>query len=248
MPFLTAGDPDLATTAAIIREMERRGADLVELGIPYSDPIADGPTIQSSYVRALDGGFKVMDALDMVRNLRADCALPILTMVSFSIVSRIGAETYFDRASDAGIDGVIIPDLPADEGRNTARMASAAGLHPVFLVAPTTSPTRMKRIVKLSRGFIYYISVAGITGARNQLPSDLADHITALRQSTKKPIAIGFGISRPEHVASVAAIADGAIVGSAIVKKIHSLAGQPRDEIVAQVGDFVQSLADAKCR
>ena len=247
MPFITAGDPDLQTTAAIIEEMARRGADLVELGIPYSDPIADGPTIQASYVRALAGGFKVSAAFEMLRDLRARCALPILTMVSFSIVTRIGSKAYFRRASEAGVDGVIIPDLPADEGKAVARMALAAGLYPVFLIAPTTPPERMKKIAQLSRGFIYYISIAGTTGARDDLPEDLAEHITRLREfSEKKPIAVGFGISRPEHVRAVAQIADGAIVGSAIVKKIHELSEKgPRAELVSGVGDFVASLAAA---
>jgi len=248
MPFITAGDPDLETTAAIIEELARRGADLVELGIPYSDPVADGPTIQASYVRALDAGFKVVEVFAMVRRLRERCSIPILTMVSFSIVTRIGPENYFKQAADAGVDGVIIPDLPADEGRAIARMAGAAGLHPVFLVAPTTPPERMKQIVRLSRGFIYYISVAGITGARNDLPTDIADHISRLRQRTNKPVAVGFGISRPEHVRAIARIADGAIVGSAIVKRIHALAHLPRPELISQVGDFVASLAEAKHR
>ena len=248
MPFITAGDPDMETTAAIIEEIERRGADLVELGIPYSDPIADGPTIQASYVRALDAGFKVSAAFDMVRRLRERCSLPILTMVSFSIVTRIKPDDYFKQAAEAGIDGVIIPDLSADEGKAVARMAEAVGLHPVFLVAPTTPPERMKQIIRLSRGFIYYISVTGITGARDQLPEDLIEHVTRLRRQTRKPVAVGFGISRPEQVHAIARIADGAIVGSAIVKKIHALSNLPRIELVSQIGDFVESLARAKTR
>lgn len=243
MPFLTAGDPDLETTAALIKEAARRGADIIELGVPFSDPIADGPTIQASFIRALAGGVSVRDIFAMLRDVRARCEIPILTMVSFSIVSKIGPEVYFAQAAEAGVDGVIIPDLSADEGAAIAAQARAAKLHPVFLVAPTTPDARMKRITRLSRGFIYYVSVAGVTGARNSLPTDLADHVRRLRTVTDKPVAVGFGISTPEHVRAVAEYADGAIVGSALVKKIHSFAGQPREQLVKATGDFIAELA-----
>ena len=248
MPFITAGDPDLETTAALIQEMARRGADLLELGIPYSDPIADGPTIQASYVRALSGGVTVEKILDRIRALRASCDIPLLTMVSYSIVYKIGTGAYFDRAAASGVDGVIIPDLPADEGGGVARLARAAGLYPVFLVAPTTPPERMKKIVQRSRGFIYYIAVTGTTGARSELPADLIEHLQRLKAMTRKPVAVGFGISSPEQVRMVGGVADGVIVGSAIVKKIHQLSDRPRDEIVAAVGDFVAELAAGKQR
>ena len=248
MPFIAAGDPDLAATGALIEEFARRGADLVELGIPYSDPVADGPTIQSSYVRALEKGLKVQPILDMVHDVRARCDLPILTMVSYSIVSRIGPEGYFQRAAAAGVDGVIIPELPADEGKEVARLAQSNGLDEVFLVAPTTPPERMKAIAARSRGFIYYIAVAGTTGARNELPPDLADHITRLKAATGKPVAVGFGISRPEQVAAVARVADGVIVGSALVRKVADLSSRPRAELVSGAGDFMAELATAKTR
>ncbi len=248
MPFITAGDPDLETTAALVEEIARRGADLVELGIPFSDPVADGPTIQASYIRALSGGIKVRDVLGMVRALRDRCQIPILTMVSFSIVWRIGPEQYFGDAASAGVDGVIIPDLPVDEGKEISRLAAKAGLHAVFLVAPTTPPERMRQIARLSSGFIYYISVTGITGARDQLPPDLAQNLETLKSLTKKPVAVGFGISQPEQVRAVAAVADGVIVGSAIVRKIHELADRPRDDLISGVGDFVASLAAARSR
>ena len=248
MPFITAGDPDLAATAAIIEEAARRGADLIELGIPFSDPIADGPTIQASYTRALDAGFTVKAALDMVRDVRTRCKVPILTMVSFSIVSRIGPRAYFKQVASAGIDGLIIPDLPADEGKAITRLAHAAKLHTVYLVAPTTPPERMKEIAKLSRGFIYYISVTGITGARDTLPTDIAEHVGKLRALSDTPVAVGFGISRPEQVRTIAQIADGAIVGSALVKEIHELSNRPREELVKGVGDFLAALAAATRR
>jgi tryptophan synthase alpha chain len=248
MPFLTAGDPDLAATGALIEEMARRGADLVELGIPYSDPVADGPTIQASYVRALEKGFKVAQVFDMVKELRTRCEVPLLTMVSFSLVTRMGAEAYFTRAAAAGVDGVIIPDLPADEGGAVARQAEKAGLHPVFLVAPTTPAERVKSIVRRSKGFIYYVSVTGTTGARTELPADLAEHIARVKSATKWPVAVGFGVSGPDQVGAVARVADGVIVGSAIVRKVAELAGRPRAEMVAGVGDFVAQLAARKGR
>lgn len=248
MPFLTAGDPNLETTAALIEEAARRGADIIELGIPFSDPIADGPTIQASFVRALAGGVNVRDIFAMLRDVRTRCEVPILTMVSFSIVSKIGPEAYFAQAAAAGVDGVIIPDLSADEGAGIAAQARAAKLHPVFLVAPTTPDARMKRIARLSRGFIYYVSVAGVTGARNALPADLGDQVRRLKTITDKPVAVGFGISSADHVRAVAEYADGAIVGSALVKKIHSLAGQPTGQLVKAAGDFIAELAQGATR
>jgi len=243
MPFLTAGDPDLETTAALIVESARRGADVIELGIPFSDPIADGPTIQASFVRALERGLSVRDIFAMIRKVRSRSEVALLTMVSFSIVARVGARAYFDEAAAAGADGVIMPDLSVEESRDVARQARAAGLHPVFLVAPTTPEPRMRQIARRSRGFIYYISVAGTTGARDRLPDDLAEHIRLLKSLTRKPVAVGFGISRPEHVRAVAAHADGVIVGSAIVRRIHELSDRPREEMIRAVGDFVAELA-----
>lgn len=243
MPFLTAGDPDLATTAALIEEMARRGADLIELGIPYSDPVADGPTIQASYVRALSGGLRIAQVFEMLRDVRTRCDAPILTMVSYSIVTSAGAENYFARAAAAGTDGVIIPDLPADEAGPVIRLAESVGLHPVLLVAPTTPDARIRYIVRRSKGFIYYIAVSGTTGARSELPPDLGEHIARVKAATNKPVAVGFGVSRPEHVAAVARLADGVIVGSAIVRKVHEFAGRPRAELVSGVGDFVAQLA-----
>ena len=248
MPFITAGDPELDATAAIMVEMSRRGADLIELGIPYSDPIADGKTIQASYVRALSRGLRLGQIFDMLRDVRAACDTAILTMVSFSIVLRIGPDAYFERAAAAGADGVIIPDLPADEAGRIARQAGARGLHNVCLVAPTTPPDRMRRIARLSRGFIYYVSTTGTTGARNTLSADLSTHVADLRKVTSKPIAVGFGISNPEHVRAVSGYADGAIVGSAIVRRIHELADLPTPKLAAQIGDMTAAMAQAAQR
>ncbi|MHA1571964.1 MAG: tryptophan synthase subunit alpha [Alphaproteobacteria bacterium] len=248
MPFLTAGDPDIDTTVELILECERRGGDLIELGIPFSDPIADGPTIQASYVRALARNLKVKEIFEAIKTVRQQSQIPILTMVSVSIVSKIGPETYFDQAASAGVDGVIIPDLPPEDGAETAALAEKAGLDMVYLVAPTTPPERMKQIAGMSRGFIYYISVAGTTGARAELPPELVAHIQTLKASTEKPVAVGFGISTPNQVQTVAQVADGVIVGSAIVKRIAAAAGRPRDALVADIGDFIAKLAQGKVR
>ena len=248
MPFLTAGDPNLDATSRLLVELEKRGADLIELGIPYSDPIADGPTIQASYGRALGRGLKMDDVFAMMAETRKRCNAAMLAMVSFSIIQRIGPETFFRRAAESGIDGVILPDLPADQGAETAKLCQSAGLHPVFLVAPTTSDERMKLIGRLSTGFIYYVSVAGITGARTELPADLAEHLARLKALTSRPVAVGFGISTPEHVRRVAQIADGVIVGSAIVRKVQEHADLPVEELAVKVGEFAGQLAEGAKR
>lgn len=248
MPFLTAGDPDLETTAALIEACADNGADVIELGVPFSDPIADGPTIQSSFVRALAHGYGVKDVLAMLRKARRRTNVPILTMISCSIVERLGVETYFKQASKAGADGVILPDLPADEANAVVQLGKRHRLHTVFLVAPTTDDQRMKMIVRRCKGFIYYVSVTGTTGARNELPADLSAHIRRLKSLTQKPVAVGFGVSRTEQVRAVAADADGVIVGSAIVRKIHEYDDRPREELVAEVGRFVRELASGTRR
>jgi tryptophan synthase alpha chain len=248
MPFITAGDPNLEATAALILELARRGADLIELGIPYSDPIADGPTIQDSYTRALSSGLKLRPIFEMLRSVRGECAPALLTMVSLSIVTQFGPRAYVSLAAESGVDGLIVPDLPVEESEELARLASAAGMHTVFLVAPTTPEARMRRIVRRSKGFIYYVSVAGTTGARSELPPDLVDHVKAVKAVTKTPVAVGFGVSRPEQVAEIARFADGVIVGSAIVRKIAECSGLPPAELCAKVGEFAGALAAAKGR
>jgi tryptophan synthase alpha chain len=245
MPFLTAGDPDLATTAALIREMVSRGASLIELGLPYSDPVADGPTIQASYTRALDGGTTLDGIFAMVRQLRQDCQAPISAMGSFSLVTRRGMDRFLDDAQAAGIDGLIIPDLPLEECDAMAAGAARRGLSHIMLVAPTSPWERAARIARRSTGFLYYVSVAGITGERKELPADIVCHVERLRQETKVPVCVGFGISRPEHVRQVTAVADGAIVGSAIVRRIGDLAGRPTAEVVRCIGDYVAELVAA---
>ena len=242
MPFITAGDPGYAATKEIILECERRGADLVELGVPFSDPIADGPTIQASYTRALAAGATLEKTFDMVTDLRRNCRMPIVSMVSYSIVFKRGPAKYFAAARRAGLDGAIIPDLPIEEGKDTARVAHENGMHLIFLVAPSTPAARRKRIAKLSSGFIYCVSVMGITGARDKLPSDLVQNIQSIKKLTDTPVAVGFGVSRGDQARTVARHADGVIVGSAIIKLIDKNRKKAPPAIAKAVGPFISQL------
>jgi len=220
IPFFVAGDPDLKTSQALIEAAAKSCADLIEIGVPFSDPIADGPVIQAAYFRVLDRGFKVKQVFELARNLRAaGVNLPLVCMVSFSLVYKHTAGSFLTSLKNAGFDGVIIPDLPAGYEGDIAQQSAAAGLDLIFLIAPTTTPERREIIAKRSRGFIYYISVAGITGARTALPDDLGENVRDIKARTNLPVCVGFGISRPDQAAAVCGIADGAIVGSALVKK-----------------------------
>lgn len=252
MPFVTAGDPDLPTTQALIPELVRRGAHLVEVGIPYSDPIADGPVVAASYTRALRRGVRLADIFAMLRWLRTgwagtpDDATPLVTMVSFAIVHRHGVERYLRDARESGVDGLIVPDLPVEEADDLRRRADALDLRLIQLVTPTTPRERAVRIARSTTGFLYYVSVAGITGERSELPPDLVENVRWLRTQTDLPICIGFGISRPEHVRQLAPVADGLIVGSALVRRLAPPDdGQPRGDVLAEVGAFVEELASA---
>jgi tryptophan synthase alpha chain len=249
MPFITAGDPDLPTTAALIAELVRRGAHMVEVGIPYSDPIADGPVISASYHRALEHGVKLAHIFQTIRTLRAETtggpltAAPIVAMVSYAIIHRQGADRYLREAVTAGIDGLIVPDLPIEESESLCRMATALDLRLIQLVTPTTPRERAVRIANTSTGFLYYVSVAGITGERKSLPPELTENVGWLRTQTDLPICVGFGISSPEHVRALAPVADGLIVGSALVRRLADARKLPRNEVVTDIGRFVAELA-----
>lgn len=250
LPFLTAGYPDLATTEAMLTELSHRGVKVCELGVPFSDPVADGPVIQSSYTDALAKGVTSQKIFQAVRNFRQNnrqAGLAIIAMVSYSIVYRNGVESYFEQAAHAGIDGMIIPDLPLEEAGDVEALAASQGLALVMLVAPTTPPARRLEIAAHSRGFIYYVSVSGITGQREGLPQSTIDGVAELRRHVQTPICVGFGISNQQTVSAVWQAADGAIVGSAIVKRITDAIakGQSRQQIVGGVGDFVAELMAA---
>ncbi|MEM6798356.1 MAG: tryptophan synthase subunit alpha [Planctomycetota bacterium] len=245
MPFVTAGDPDLAFTAAVLKEVVARGAALCELGIPYSDPIADGPVIQESYTRALGAKIKLAGILDMLGDTCPALPAPVVTMVSYAIIYRHGIERYCDDVRSRGVAGLIVPDLPVEESPALSKVATDRGLSLIQLVTPTTPRDRALKICETSTGFVYYVSVAGITGERTELPSDLIDNVGWLREQTALPICIGFGISKPEHVKLLAPVADGLIVGSAIVKRVAPAGNRPREEVLEEVGAYVGALLEA---
>jgi tryptophan synthase alpha chain len=245
MPFITAGDPDLEFTAQMLRELAKRGASLFELGVPYSDPIADGPVVQASYTRALAKKIKLDAILQMVQQTASGLTAPVVTMVSYAIVHRHGLERYVADAQAAGTAGAIVPDLPVEESAPLAKICRARDFGLIQLVTPTTPRERAVRIANSSTGFLYYVSVTGITGERTALPPELVDNVGWLREQTSLPICIGFGISQPEHIRMLASVADGLIVGSAIVKRIAAAETKPREKVIAEVGDYVESLVAA---
>lgn len=220
MPFVTAGDPDLDATAAVLLALRDAQVDLIELGFPYSDPIADGPVIQASYTRSLQRGITVEKIFGMMQSLKTQQIPPVLAMVSFAILFRHGVAEFIRQAAAVGFSGLIIPDLPADECEETATLAKQAGLDLIQLIAPTTTERRTTQILQASSGFLYCISVAGTTGVRQELPEELSTQLRSLRSRSSLPLAVGFGISGPDQVAGLAGLADGVIVGSAIVRRI----------------------------
>jgi len=243
LPFLTAGYPSLETTEALLRRFDELGVRVCELGVPFTDPIADGPIIQASYTEALAAGVTSRKVFEMVRRYRAaGGGMALLAMVSYSIVFRHGVEGFVKQAADAGLDGLIVPDLPLDESGEMERLADQAGLALVLLIAPTTPPDRRLEIARHSRGFIYYVSVSGITGERAGLPAQTIAAVGEFRKHTDTPVCVGFGVSNPATVAQVCAVADGAIVGSAIVRRIAEHKADPPDALAATVGDFVAAL------
>jgi tryptophan synthase alpha chain len=244
LPYITGGYPDVETTAAILRTIDPGPCACVEVGIPFSDPIADGPVIQTSFSRALAEGFKLDDLLAILRQQREDIAVPLLAMVSYSIVYRRGPEAFVDVLREAGFDGVIVPDLALEEAADLVRLTRERDSALVMMVAPTTEPDRQRQIADLSEPFIYYQSLAGVTGERASLPPDLQQHVQELRVATGKPICVGFGVSTAAQIQRVCTIADGAIVGSAIVRRMTAAVeeGCSPGEIAARVDEFIQSL------
>lgn len=253
MPFVAAGDPDLEFTAEVIRRLAGRGCNLIELGIPYSDPVADGPVIQASYTRALDHKTKLADILAMVGRLTpagtaargSGVRPPIVTMLSYAIVFRHGLGRYVADAKAAGVAGAIVPDLPVEEAGPLADICRREDFSLIELITPTTPRDRALRIAERTTGFIYYVSVSGITGERTALPPEIVDNVAWLREQTPLPICIGFGISRPEHVRMLAPVADGLIVGSAIVRRIAETATKPREQVLEEIGDYAAELLAA---
>ena len=244
-PFVTAGDPDADTTVAVLETLDQSGASLCELGVPYSDPIADGAVIQASYTRALGKGFTLAGLFDVAKRASAGCSMPILAMASYSLIFRRGIDRFVADAVAAGLAGFVVPDLPLEESDDLDAACRKAGLALVRLVTPTTPPERAEAIAKKSTGFLYCVSVAGVTGARTDLPPGLIERVTWLRTKTDVPILVGFGISGPEQVKAVAAVADGVIVGSALVRRVAEAAGTSREQMLADVAAYTRDLAAA---
>ncbi|MGN0114376.1 MAG: tryptophan synthase subunit alpha [Acutalibacteraceae bacterium] len=240
IPFITCGDPDLETTAKIVREMAKNGADLIELGIPFSDPTAEGPVIQAANIRALSNGATTDDIFDLVVDLRRDVTVPMVFMTYANVVFSYGADKFISKCAEIGIDGLILPDIPFEEKGEFDGICEKYGVDLISLIAPT-SEDRIAMIAKEAKGFIYIVSSLGVTGVRNEITTDIAALVKTVRENTDTPCAVGFGISTPQQAANMAAQADGVIVGSAIVK----IAAQYGKESAEPIGEYVKSMKDA---
>ncbi len=242
IPYITAGDPTLDDTARYVLALERAGASVVELGVPFSDPLADGTVNQEAALRALKGHVSLRNILGMVKELRRDTEIPIVLFSYFNPVLAYGVEAFARDAAEAGVDGLLCVDLPLEETEAYGPILHSAGLATVFLIAPTSPDDRVKRIAEASSGFIYYVSRTGVTGAQESVETAVKGMVAAIRRHTDKPVAVGFGISTPEQAREVAAYADGVVVGSAIVRLIGELGGGA--EAAEKVAAFAAELAD----
>jgi tryptophan synthase alpha chain len=239
--YVTAGDPDLARSRDVLVALGRAGADVIEVGVPFSDPIADGPVIQRASERALAAGGTLAATLDLVRDVRAQVPSPIVLFTYVNPVLRMGLETFVARAADAGVDGVLMLDLPIEEAEDVRRALDVRGIDLIFLVSPTTTDARLAEAARLGRGFLYAISRLGVTGARDAVASSAEPLVARIRKASTLPVALGFGISRPEHVREVLRYADAAVVGSALVQTIGDAAAAKGD-VAAAAGRFVSWL------
>jgi tryptophan synthase alpha chain len=239
IPFLTAGDPNLETTAAALQALDRAGADIIELGVPYSDPLADGPTIQAAATRALQNGVKLADVLQLVEKVSPTIQAPIVLFTYYNPILNLGVEAFLERIKKAGVQGLVVPDLPLEESATLLEPAGRIGIEVILLVAPTSPADRQKAIAHSSQGFVYLVSVTGVTGMRQGMGSNIGEMIAELRTVTDKPIAVGFGISNPAQAKQVKDLgADGVIVGSAMVKKLA-------EEGVESLENFCRALKTA---
>ena len=239
IPFITCGDPDLETTAAVVRAAAANGADLIELGIPFSDPTAEGPVIQGANLRALSGGVRTDRIFDLVRELRRDITIPMVFMTYANVVFSYGTERFISTCREIGIDGLIIPDLPFEEKDEFLPACHKYGVDLISLIAPT-SQNRIAMIAREAEGFIYIVSSLGVTGTRSEITTDLGSIVRVVRENTEVPCAIGFGISTPEQAGKMAAIADGAIVGSAIIKLLEKYG----KDAAGYVGEYVKKMKE----
>jgi len=243
IPFITAGDPDLVTTAQALRVLDKSGADMIEIGVPYSDPLADGPTIQAAATRALKRGVRLDDVLAIAQEVTPDLKAPIILFTYYNPILNRGIEVFLKQIAAAGIAGLVVPDLPLEEAESLIQPATEIGIEVILLVAPTSRKGRIDAIAKKSQGFIYLVSVTGVTGMRSQVASSVPDLLEEMRAVTDKPIGVGFGISQPEQARQVKQWgADAVIVGSAFVK--HLAEGTPTEGLKA-IEEFCQSLKSA---
>jgi tryptophan synthase alpha chain len=240
IPYITAGDPDLETTKGLVLELARRGCDIIELGIPFSDPLADGPTNQASAQRALEAGTTLAAIFDCVASIREESDVPIIFMTYYNPVYQYGLEAFVNRCTEVGVNGALVTDLPPEEAQGYRDLMRAAGLDTVFLLAPTSRDERIQLVTDSASGFIYYVSRAGVTGEQQALSDTLVTMVERIKGFTEKPLAVGFGISSPEQAAEVGAHADAVVVGSAIVRRIGEKGGDP--DLIPQIGDFVADL------
>jgi tryptophan synthase alpha chain len=246
IPYIAAGDPDLSTTVQLVLALEKAGADVIELGVPFSDPIADGPVIQRATERALKNGVTLHKVLQLGENIRRKSDVPLVLFSYFNPLLNYGLDKLANDAAKMGFDGVLASDLTVEESESYVRVMREAGLNTVFLAAPTSSPDRMKKIAKASNGFLYAVSRTGVTGEQQQLASDLKTFLQTLRSHTDSPIAVGFGISQPEQVRAVWQEADAAIVGSSIVREIEQHSGKP--DLVERVAAFAGWLRGSQSK
>lgn len=240
IPFITCGDPDLTTTAAVVRAAAKNGADLIELGIPFSDPTAEGPVIQEANIRALSGGVTTDKVFDLVHELRRDVTIPFVFMTYVNVVFSYGAERFLSKCKETGVDGLILPDLPFEEKDEFLSVCRENGVDLISMIAPT-SEQRIAMIAKQAEGFLYIVSSLGVTGTRSQITTDLASIVKVVRENTDIPCAIGFGISTPEQAKNMAVLSDGAIVGSAIIK----LLAEYDADAPAHIGEYVRKMKEA---
>lgn len=242
IPYVMAGDPDIATTREIIRALEQAGCDIIELGAPFSDPLADGPTIQKAALRSLQHHTSIKDVLGLVADVRTTSKIPLIIMTYYNLIFHYGEERFVKDAVAAGLDGIILPDLPPEEADTLVPLAKKAGLDTIFLLAPTSTEERMKVVARASQGFIYYVSLTGVTGSHLGLPqSAIRESVAKIKSLTDKAVAVGFGISTPDQAAQVASWgADGVIVGSALVKIIEEHLGSP--DLVSRAAEYVRAM------
>ena len=238
--YITAGDPTLDVTVSIVKEFDKRGVDIIELGVPFSDPVADGPVNQEAAMRALENDVSVADILEAVREMRKETEIPIIFFAYYNTILAHGLERFVKDASDAGLDGALMLDLPPEEAGEYKRLMDEYGLSTIFLVSPVTPESRMKTIAPMATGFVYYVTQMGVTGERDNIAGDLSGHIDMIRTHTDTPVVAGFGISTPDQVRATSHFADGVVVGSAIVRRIKEYADSA--DVACEVGAYVETL------